>query len=43
MWHGSMFSILPICIASLGILLTLLTIIVLVRHRDTPLVRASGE
>merc|ERR1719410_1224893 len=43
MSHDSVFAILPICIASLGILLTLLTIIVLVRHRDTPLVRASGR
>ena len=43
MWLGSNFSILPISISSLGILLTLVTITVLVRNRDTPLVRASGE
>lgn len=43
MSHGSAFAILPICISSLGILLTLITIIILVKNRDTPLVRASGK
>ena len=43
MWLGSSFSILPISIASLGIILTVITIIILVRNRDTPLVRASGD
>ena len=43
MWLGSNFSILPITIASLGIILTVITIVILVRNRDTPLVRASGD
>ena len=40
---SSVFAILPICLSSPGIVLTLITIIVLIRNRDTPLVRASGN
>ena len=38
----SVFAIIPVCLSTLGILLTLATIIVLLKHKDTPIVRASG-
>ena len=39
---SSAFALIPIVLSSVGILLTLLTLSVLVRNRETPLVRASG-
>ena len=39
----SVFAIVPICIACLGITLTLTTVGILIKHADTPLVRASGK
>ena len=38
----SIFAIVPLCLSSIGILLTLGTILVLLKHKDTPIVRASG-
>ncbi len=38
-----MFAIVPICIACLGIILTLASIGILIKYADTPLVRASGR
>ena len=39
----SVFAIVPVCIALLGIILTGTTIGIFVKYRDTPLVRASGR
>ncbi|XP_023338104.1 metabotropic glutamate receptor, partial [Eurytemora carolleeae] len=39
----SIFAIVPLCLSSIGILLTLGTILVLLKHKDTPIVRASGR
>ncbi len=39
----SVFAIVPVCIACLGIILTTATIAIFVKFRDTPLVRASGR
>ena len=39
----SVFALVPVGIAVFGILLTLVTIGIFVRYRDTPLVRASGR
>ena len=39
---NSTFAIVPLCLSTLGIILTITFIIIIVKHRDTPLVRASG-
>jgi hypothetical protein len=39
----SVFAIVPICIACVGIVLTVTTIGIFIKFADTPLVRASGR
>ena len=39
----TIFAIIPICIACLGIILTLISFGILIKYADTPLVRASGR
>ena len=39
----TVFAIVPVCIACLGIILTTTTIGVFIKYADTPLVRASGR
>lgn len=41
-WN-SVYSLVPIGISTLGIVLTLTTIVIFAKYRDTPLVRASGR
>ena len=40
---GTIFAIIPVCIACLGIILTLISFGILIKYADTPLVRASGR
>jgi hypothetical protein len=39
----TVFAIVPVCIACVGIVLTVTTIGIFVKFADTPLVRASGR
>ncbi len=39
----TVFAIVPLCICGVGILLTIVTFAIFFKHRDTPLVRASGR
>ncbi|XP_038638324.1 metabotropic glutamate receptor 6-like isoform X2 [Scyliorhinus canicula] len=41
-WHSA-WAVLPLILAVLGILATTSTILVFIRHNDTPIVRASGR
>ena len=41
-WN-SVFALVPLCIAFVGIVLTLISIGIFFKFRDTPLVRASGR
>lgn len=43
MQWDTVFAIVPICIACLGIILTVTTVVVFIKFADTPLVRASGR
>lgn len=40
---GSMFAIVPIIIAVIGLILTLFVILVFIKYNDTPIVKASGR
>ena len=37
----SLMALVPVCVACVGILLTLAVIIILFRHSETPIVKAS--
>ena len=39
----SIFAVVPVCVSSFGIILTVVTFAIFYRNRDTPLVRASGR
>jgi branched-subunit amino acid transport protein AzlD len=39
----TIFAVVPLCISSAGILLTIVTFAIFFKNRDTPLVRASGR
>ena len=39
----TVFAIVPVCIASLGVLFTLTSVVIFIKYADTPLVRASGR
>ena len=39
----SIFAVVPVCVSSLGIVLTVVTFAIFYKNRDTPLVRASGR
>lgn len=43
MQWSTVFAIVPVVVASVGILLTLAVIIIFLKHNDTPLVKASGR
>ena len=40
---GSVFTLVPVSISVVGIVLTVATMAIFVRYRETPLVRASGR
>ena len=39
----SIFAVVPVCVSSFGIILTVVTFAIFYKNRDTPLVRASGR
>ena len=39
----SIFAVVPVCVSSLGIVLTVVAFAIFYKNRDTPLVRASGR